>query len=249
MAEKEIGFTKQNIEFIAEGYDRICELYKRISYYDMLEIKRCYPVYFRTYEDTERDIDRNGANMSTPQFKFACEKMVATWENIVQKIEIEVNNNCKRGMPRPVAKGTYSGLAIYRDDLVWEKMIRVGYCTPKEIKDWLDKKITIAELIERNKKEHNDDLGRRFNKGFMIYCELSNDGSLDIKQNRKEELSHDNFLKEVKTIEPMKIDNTKPLGENFDKLKSKPIEQKKDDIFELETTEEELTLNIKTGWE
>jgi hypothetical protein len=275
MSENEIGFTIQHCQWLCEGYGRIGELYKRISFYDMNDIQRCHPIYYKQYLDVEKDLDKNGHQMNSAMFKHSCEKMVAAWENIVMKMEQEVENNCKKGMPRPVSKATFSGMAIYRDDLAMSQLIPVGWCTPQEIKDWMNKKITIKDLRKRNHDEYNHELGRRFSKSLMLYCDLSDDGSLNKKEgpidfkkineqqektfaDKQYEYEQSQRIKEMEPIrateKPLVYDNLKTIGQNFDKLKANPPEEKKD-IFgsEVDMPEEEaeplLNLEIMEGWQ
>jgi hypothetical protein len=215
---------ERNKAYLAETYERVGLLYKRVSFFGFDEIKRCYPIFFKKYFDIEEEIDKNGHNFDFNFMKHMCENMVAVWQNLVAKIETDIENKIKKGMPRPVSNARYSGLAIYREDCYMNSMVEVGYCTPQEIKNWLDKKVTIAELQEINRQQFDKSLNRRFNNSFMIYCEMSDDSVLN-----------KSFVQEEKLEE-------KPL----EIVKSYP---KKEIAFdELEVIEEVLNIEVKEGW-
>jgi hypothetical protein len=172
MTENEItiGWTQRNLQRLCDGYGRIGEIYKRISFCDIADIRRCHPILWKTYTDCEKDFDILGHKMAENQFKCQIEKMATIWENIALKVSRDVAYNVKRGMPPPISNATHDGLRIYKDGST--DMVQVGYCTLQEIKDWLDFKITIQDLQEKNTREFRPELGRRFNNSFMIFCEL-----------------------------------------------------------------------------
>lgn len=235
-------------QYLMDIYERIGIAYKRISWMDVVEIKRCYPVYFRVYEDCERELDKSGHTLDQPTFRHMCEKMATAWDNMVYKVEQDLKNNAKRGMPAPLSHATPSGLRIYREDTV-TPLVRVGYCTLDEIKLWVEKKITIEELQKRNVAEFSKEFGRRFNKQFMIYCELAEEPKVSL--NLKPEpcpvcaLRNKNQENITKTLQNI----TKPnLEQGFI---PPPVKQQ---VAEVEPMVDEdglmeLNLDIKTGWE
>lgn len=231
----EIGWTAKHQKIISQGYDEIAELYKQISFYDILDIKRAYPRYFKAFDDTEREIDRYGDKMNTANMKHQVDKMVTAWENIVHKVKEEIQAKVKKGMPRPLSKASYKGLAIYRDDLYMQNFVDVGYCTFDEVRDWLDKKITIAEIKKRNEAEYNAELGHRFNRCFLIQCSLSDDGSLK------------GLPKEVLVPKPISV----PQNHSEDILDMVPSLEPKTSPLpseDFEGGEMELNLNIEDSW-
>lgn len=223
----------QSKQYLAEAYERIGELYKKVSYFGFEEIRRCYPIYFKKFVDLEDEIDKNSHNYQLPFMRHMCENMVAVWQNLVMQIEKDIENKIKKGMPRPISNARYSGLAIYREDCYMKPMLEVGHCTPQEIRDWLDFKITIADLIRRNKEQYDQALNRRFNNSFMIYCEMSDDGSTAVQINLPliEEKKPEVQPEPQKPVEP------------------KPEPPKKAIAFEeLEVIEEVLDLQVTEGW-
>lgn len=228
---EELGWTAKNQRIISEGYDQILELYKNISFYDVLDLKRVHGKYYKIYEDTEREIDKNGHLMNTATMKHQVDKMVTAWENIVFKTQEQVKEQVRKGMPRPISRATYGGLGIYRDDLYLNNFVDVGYATTEEISLWLDKKMTVAEIKKRNDEEHNVDIGHRFNKKFLIKCELSDDGSLNQK-------GLDFFSPAPKVL-------SEPIREP---IKEITISQQKQEPISLEEVEMELDFEVKDGW-
>jgi hypothetical protein len=223
----EVGWTTKNKQIIIDGYWQILDLYKVISFYDILDLKRVYGKYYKIYEDTEKEIDKNGHLMNTPTMKHQVDKMVTAWENIVHRTQEEVQDKVKKGMPRPISKATYAGLAFYRDDIYMQPFVDVGYATSEEINLWFNKKITIAEIIKRNKDEYNEDINCRFNKKFLMRCELSDDGS---------------FNPQATSIVQ------KDLSEPIREMKEVEVTLQKQEPVSLELEEMELDFEVKDGW-
>jgi hypothetical protein len=246
MTESSIDNTKR-LQALTDAYERIGIVYKRISWMDIVDIRRCHPVLHKTYLDCEQDIDKNYSKLDLPTFRHLCEKMVTAWENITYKVETTIKENDKKGMPRPLSHASSAGLVIYREEEV-TPLVKNLYCTLQEIQDWTDRKLTTPEIEQRNKAEFNKELGRRFNKQFMIYCDLAEEPKPRDKEcppcppcpvcaARKKSEGISNISQK-----------SRPAEVRYEAPPSQPINDLGLELIEDDDGLMELDLEIKEGW-
>jgi hypothetical protein len=182
MSDFEIGFLGNNLKIIEDGYKKVAEVYDKISFYSIDDIKRCHPVYWKQYIDCEREIDKNGEDLHSEGYRVIMDKIVQIWENIGKAINEEFYRNLAKGMPLPSKKDPEYVMTLYRMDSSTQEIVSVGFLTAEEMKDWREKKVTVAELQKRNIDDYDVSIGHRASTEQLIGpLALQDDGTGDRK--------------------------------------------------------------------
>lgn len=172
------GFTEENSNIIVNAYKQIGEIYSKIAFMSMDEIRRIHPKYWQQYRSLEEEIDVNGHEMATTGFETCCNKMIDVWNKIAAERLKEYEFLISIG-ETPSFKHVDYSLSFVKDEKT--DVIPVGYVTLSEIRDYFDNKISIKQLQDRNVTYYDSVANRRkSNEALIGPIGLSNDGTGDL---------------------------------------------------------------------